>query len=155
VPQYRVYVQVPALDEAPFPLATPTYTRILMVSEISTCRLLVPKSCSGHVVTPEQTLEHKVHCITQSTTALSVSTGKKEYHGRSRGEDQGQVEWKRRADVRPGSDVPLGLCTLVLAKTSSHHDIWGGWKHYIIKCLCLKNISKTPLHTIKSNVIKK
>lgn len=85
-------VNVPALDGAPFPLATPTYTRILMVSEISTCRLLVPKSWAGHVVTPEQTQEHKVHCTTKSTTALSVSTGKKEYRGRSRGEDQGQVE---------------------------------------------------------------
>lgn len=85
-------MQVPALDGAPFPLATPTYTRILMVSEISTCRLLVPKSCSGHVVMPEQTQEHKVHCITKSTTALSVTTEKKEYRGRSRGEDQGRVE---------------------------------------------------------------
>lgn len=82
---------------------------------------------------PEQTQEHKVHCITKSTTALSVTTEKKEYRGRSRGEDQGRVEWRRRADVRLGSDEPLGLCILIPAKTSSHHDIWDGHTRYAIK----------------------
>lgn len=90
---YLVFIcKVPALDEGPFALATPTYTRMLIVSEISTCRLLVPKSCSGHAVTPEQTQEHEAYCITKCITALSVAAGKKEYRGHSRGEDQGRVE---------------------------------------------------------------
>lgn len=111
---------VPALDGALFPLATPTYTRILMVSEISTCRLLVPKSCSRHAVTPAQTRECKIHCMKMSTASPSGRQAGKLTVGTAEARTKVRSD-KERGQVRGQVQVSLWIC--VLRYRQGFHDI--------------------------------
>lgn len=52
----------PVFDKTPFPLATPTYTRIDTTSETSRCRLAVPKSCSLDAATPSSSNKEDRGC---------------------------------------------------------------------------------------------